>query len=142
MAGSVTKTSVKLAGTNVSRHRLVWLSDASGVVSGNSVTLPAGTIVAVAFKPDAGGTQPTDLYDVVLNCDDHTLNVIDDGTGSASLGANLSNATSKHSVPFQGGGAVTYTRQWLHGGGYTLGVTNAGNAKGGTVDVYVNAGVI
>lgn len=142
MAGSVTLTSSKVAGAaGVCKYSLAWVSDASGNVSGNSTTLPVGTIVGVGFAPDAGGTQPTDLYDVTMTCDTHGSNILDDG-GGTSVGANLSNAAGAHKVPFIGGGSVTYVRQWLHGGGYTLVVANAGNAKGGTVDLYIAPGVL
>lgn len=142
MAGSVTLTSSQVAaGAGVRKYSLAWVSDASGDVSGTSVTLPPGTIIAVTFDPDGGGTQPTDLYDVTMTCDAHGPNIFDDGAGT-SIGANLSNATATHKVPFVGGGAVTYVRQWLHGGGYTLVVAAAGNAKGGVVDVYIAPGVL
>lgn len=127
------------AANRVIKTSLVWTSDASGNVSANSVNLPSGSIVQVAFTPGAGGVQPTDLYDVTMTCDAHpAMNIFDDGSGSASIGANLSNATTAHKVPFQAGGAVSYIRQWLHGGGYTLVVAAAGNAKQGTIDIYIS----
>jgi hypothetical protein len=105
------------------------------------VTIPDGTIIAVEFTPDSGGTQPTDLHDVTCT-DDEGVNVFDDGAGT-SIGANLSNAASAYRVPFfGGGGTVTYVRQWLHGGAYTLVVAAAGNAKGGTVNIYLHEGVL
>lgn len=132
MAGSVTKTSTRYAG-GVTRHRLAWTSDASGNVSANSVTLPPGMLVQVAFIPGAGGVQPTDLYDVTMTCDDHSsVNVLDGGSGT-SVGADLSQTNSTHKTPM----AASGVRQWLHGGGYTLVVANAGNAKSGTVDLYL-----
>jgi hypothetical protein len=139
-AGTVTAVDTIIDRTGVSRCRITWVSAASGSVTGNSVTLPAGTIVTVTFNPDSGGTQPTDLYDVELRCDEHNINVLDDGAG-ASIGANLSNATASHKVPFVGGGSVTYVRQWLHGGGYSPWITGAGNAKGGTIDIYQSRNV-
>lgn len=140
MAGSVTTTATRVSPAVV-KYSMAWVSDASGDVSGNSVTLPAGTVVSVNFAPNSGATQPTDLYDVTMTCDTHGPNILDDGAG-ASIGANLSNATATHKVPFVGGGSVTYVRQWLHGGGYTLVVAAAGNAKGGTVDLYIHEGVL
>lgn len=141
MAGSVTLTSSEVAGgAGVRKYSLAWVSDAAGAVSGTAVTLPPGTIIAVEFIPDSGGTQPSDLYDVTFT-DAEGVNMFDDGAGT-SIGANLSNATSSHKIPFVGGGSVTYVRQWLHGGSYTLVVAAAGNAKGGTVDIYVHPGVL
>jgi hypothetical protein len=125
----------------VVKTSLLWTSDASGVVSANSVTLPSGMILLVTFTPGAGGVQPTDLYDVTMTCNDHpAVNIFDDGTGSASIGANLSNANASHKVPFQGGGSVSYYKHWIHGGGNTLVIANAGNAKQGTIDIYIAPG--
>lgn len=138
-AGTVTHTATKLHG-GVVQHSLVWVSAASGIVSGAAVNVSPGTIVEVEFIPDSGGTQPSDLYDVSL-LNEHGVNVFDDGAG-ASVGANLSNATASTKLPFIGGGAVTYVRRWLHGGALELVVTNAGSAKGGTVNVYKLPGVV
>jgi hypothetical protein len=137
VAGSVTLTSSEVAGSGgVRKYSLAWVSDAAGAVSGNAVTLGPGTIVVVEFVPDSGGTQPTDLYDVTAFNDPEGTNMFNDGAG-ASIGADLSNTAASHKVPFIGGGSVTYVRQWLHGGAYTLVVAAAGNAKGGTVHIYV-----
>lgn len=141
MAGSITVTSSGVTGgAGVRKYSVAWTSDASGAVSGNTVAISAGTIVAVEFVPGAGGVQPTDLYDVTFT-DADGINVFDDGAG-ASVGANLSNATASHKVPFVGGGTVTYVRRWLHGGNYTPVVAAAGNAKQGTINVYVAPGVL
>lgn len=141
MAGSITTTSSGVTGgTGVRKYSIAWTSDASGAVSGNTVAISAGTIVAVEFVPGAGGVQPTDLYDVTFT-DADGINVFDDGAG-ASVGANLSNAAASHKVPFVGGGTVTYVRRWLHGGNYTPVVAAAGNAKQGTINVYVAPGVL
>lgn len=141
MAGSVTMTSSAIPGSGgVRKYSLAWVSDAAGAVSGNAVTLPPGTIVMVEFVPDSGGTQPTDAYDLTFT-DEESVNMFDDGSGT-SIGANLSNSTATHKVPFIGGGAVTYVRQWLHGGSYTLVVAAAGNAKGGTVNIYLTPAVL
>jgi len=138
MAGTVTLTTDQTNQT-ITKYSLAWLSDAGGAVSATSVTLKPGTVVAVTFSP--GSVTPTDLYDVTMTCDTHGTNILDDGAG-ASIGANLSNTVSTHKVPFIGGGAVTYVRQWLHGGGYTLVVAAAGATKTGTVDIYVSSEVI
>lgn len=141
MAGSVTATVTQVAYSGgVTKYSLAWVSDAAGAVSGNAVTFKPGTIIAVEFVPDSGGTQPSDLYDVTF-LDPESVNVFDDGAGT-SIGANLSNTTATHKVPFIGGGTVTYVRHWLQGGSYTLTVANGGNAKGGTVVVYVAPGVL
>ena len=141
MAGSITVTSSGVTGgAGVRKYSVAWTSDASGAVSGNTVEIGAGTIIAVEFTPGSGGVQPTDLYDVTFT-DAEGVNMFDAGDGT-SIGANLSNATASHKVPFVGGGAVTYVRQWLHGGDYTPVVAAAGNAKQGQIDVYVAPGVL
>jgi len=141
MAGSITVTTSEVAGgAGVREYSIAWTSDASGAVSGNTVAVAAGTIIAVEFVPGAGGVQPSDLYDVTFT-DAEGVNMFDDGAGT-SVGANLSNSAASHKVPFVGGGSVTYVRQWLHGGTYTPVVAAAGNAKQGTINVYVAPGVL
>ena len=139
VAGSVTMTLTRVS-PSVVKHSLAWVSDAAGAVSGNATTFLAGSIVSVEFVPDSGGTQPSDLYDVTMTNGDG-VNMLDDGAG-ASIGANLSNATASHKVPFIGASTTSYVRQWLHSGSYTLVVANAGNAKGGTVNIYIHEGVL
>lgn len=135
MGGSLTR------GTrSVIKVSILWTSDASGNVSANTTSMPSGSILAVEFIPGAGGVQPTDLYDLTFT-DALSVNVFDDGAG-ASIGANLSNATSTRKTPFVGGGAVTYLRRWLPGGDHTVVVANAGNAKQGTVNIYVCLDVV
>ena len=145
MAGSVTLTSSQVVGgAGVRKYSLAWVSDAAGAVSGNSLTFPPGTVVLVEFEPDSGGTQPTALYDVDF-LDAECVSMFSDGAASpASIGANLSNTASAHRVPFiYGSAGATYVRAWLHGGtGYQLTVAAAGNAKGGTVNIFVAPGVL
>lgn len=144
MAGSVTATTSKLpASGGVLKTSLAWTCDASGVVSGNSLTMGAGSIVTVEFIPGTGGTQPTDNYDVDF-LDANGASMFNDGTGS-SVGANLSNSIGVHRAPMIVGTNATavYVRSWLHGGtGYQLTVANAGNAKTGTVNIYQVATVL
>ncbi len=142
MAGSIVVTTSEISGgAGVKKYSVAWTSDALGAVSGNAFDMAAGTIVAVEFIPSAVAA-PTDLYDVTC-LDDESVNVFDDGTGAASIGANLSATAASYRVPFMGGGGtVTYVRQWLHGGSYQPVVANAGNAKQGTIDIYVAPGVL
>jgi hypothetical protein len=129
MAGSVTKTEASITrGTRI-RVSLAWLCDASGVVSANSVNIPQnGTVISCTFKPNGGGTAPTDLYDVVLTND---TTAVDELNGA---GANLSGTVATTVALVYGSGSV---RRFLPAGGYTLGVTNAGNAKGGLVELII-----
>lgn len=132
--------SVAQGGSAVVKTSLAWTSDASGDVSGTAVELPSGTIVAVEFIPGAGGVAPTAAYDVTMT-DSLAVNVFDNGAGT-SVGANLSETASTRHLPLIGGGVVTYFRRWTPGGNHNLVVAAAGNAKQGTVNVYVAGGVI
>lgn len=125
MAGTVTTTTAD-KGAGVTKYTVAWVSTAGGAVSGNAVSLKRGELIQVGYTPDGGGTQPTDLYDVTMT----------DAGGADILGgtgANLSNATATVTVPAIG----TYFRRWLEGGSYTPVVANAGNAKGGTIYLWV-----
>lgn len=123
-AGTVTMTSNNLGPVLV--YTLSWISDGSGVVSGNPKSVTAGWIQSVEFLPDTGGTQPSNLYDGTLK-----------NTSSADIlsgaAVNLSNAIG---VPFQ-----FSTPYYFPGSGdlqtLDLGITNAGNAKTGKVKIYV-----
>lgn len=140
MAGSITATSADLGG-GVTEYTVAWTSDALGAVSGNAFSMKRGSIIAVEFVPGTGGTQPTDLYDVTCT-DDEGSNVFDDGTGTGSVGTNLSNAAAVYRCPFIGGSTVSYVRMWLHGGLYTPVVAAAGAAKTGTIKVYVSDSIL
>lgn len=143
MAGTLSVTSSQVAGGgNVFKHSVAWTSDASGNVNTTTFTMGSGSIVVVEFIPGSGGTQPTDLYDVDL-LDANGTSMFNDGTG-ASIGANLSNTVASHKAALIVGtnSTPTYVRTWLHGGDYQLTVANAGNAKTGTVNIYMTPGVV
>jgi hypothetical protein len=147
MAGTVTPTASAVPHSGgVSKMSLAWTCDASGNVSGNSLTMEAGSLVVVEFVPGAGGVQPTDLYDVDF-LDAGGASMFDDGTGT-SIGANLSNSVALHRVPMMYGknSTAATVRAWLQGpsGGnpYQLTVANAGNAKSGTVNIFQISGVL
>lgn len=99
---------------------VAWTSTAGGAVSANTKALTPAEILQVIFIPGAGGTQPSDLYDVTLN----DVNGIDVLAGG---GANLSNATAKAV-----GGLHFFTDT---SGTLDLVVSNAGSAKTGTAIV-------
>jgi hypothetical protein len=139
--GSTVLTKTSVAGSDgVTKYSLAWTSDASGNVSGNSLAFTPGSVVAVEFIPAAGGSAPTDLYDVGF-LDGAGTSMFDDGAG-ASIGLNLSGTLATHRAPFINGASTTYVRAWLQGssGGnpYQLTVANAGAAKSGTVNIYVS----
>lgn len=141
VAGTVTATVANVGqGTGALQCTLVWTSDGAGNVTGDVLSLPAGSILAVEFIPGTGASQPSNLYSVGL-LDVSGTSMFDDGAGG-SIGASLSNTTASHRVPFINGATTTYVRSWLQGsaGGnpYQLTVSGAGAAKSGTVTVYVS----
>lgn len=135
-AGSVAVT----VNENVPRtfiYTIAWTSDASGNVTGNASNtwgLTASTVYPlmghlkqVKFIPGSGATQPTDLYDVTLvDSDGASLLVIN----GVDYGANQSNATpllTTMEVPIYLDASKTIDVR----------VANAGNAKTGTVKLWI-----
>lgn len=130
MAGSVTITYSETR--TVKKVTLDWLSDASGDVSGTHTKYLSGVLERVVFIPDSGGTQPTDLYDITLE-DDNGMDVL------AGQGANLSNANTTNicpGVPLKDG-STTSVKPMIVDDLLELKVSNAGNAKGGQVILYL-----
>lgn len=121
--GTVTITTTRLTDARVIRHSMAWLSDAAGAVSGNAATLSMGSVIQIKFIPDGGGTAPTALYDVTL-VDANGLDYLG-GTG-ANLSATVTTQT-RVSAP------LFYDAL----GTLDLVVANAGNAKGGTVQLWI-----
>lgn len=109
--------------TDVTKYSIAWTSTAGGAVSGNALGIQRGWIFQAQFIPGAGGTQPTDLYDVVLN----------DAAGVDFLigaGANLSNVTSK--LP------TIWPHLYYDGTApLDLVISNAGASKTGTFVLWV-----
>jgi hypothetical protein len=135
-AGSIVETA-QLLFDQVRRpvrwYSLAWTSDASGNVSGiPTVNVISGSIERVVFVPGTGGVEPTDLYDVTL-LDSHGIDVL------AGQGANLSQSSASHikpGVPMKDG-TTTSTAPIAVDEVLTLAVSAAGNAKSGTVILYV-----
>lgn len=139
MAGAILVSPVALK-SGVTQYQVTWVSDASGAVSGSTLPVKMGTIIAVEFIPAAGGIQPDDLYDV--DClDAEGVSVFDNGAG-ATIGANLSNAVATHAVPLVGLTGVTIYRRWHHGGNLQPTVANAGDTNSGVINIFVADGVI
>ncbi len=122
MPGTLTFVDTKLR--TVRRLEFDWLSDASGDMSGTPSAVVSGVLERIVTIPDGGGTAPTTLYDVVLN-DADGLDVLN------GAGANLSATVSAQVGPALTGGQMAID------GVLDLVVSNAGNAKGGTVVVIV-----
>lgn len=129
VAGTITVVTADLGG-GYTRYSIAWVSSAGGAVSENPVAVKRGNIRQVKFFPDAGGTQPTDLYDMtVLDADGFDV--------LAGIGANLSNATPKVGVPLFGNGTTSMHPFFHAGGNLTPTVAAAGAAKGGTLVLIV-----
>ena len=97
------------------------VSAADGTADGISTYAYTGEIVRFVAVPDAGGTQPTDNFDVVLN-DQDGYDIL------AASGANLSNAAATTVVT--GLGAIANDKIAFAG-------TNMGDSKGATFHVYI-----
>lgn len=125
MAGSacvVTKT----VGDKYIKVLLDWLSDSS---AGNGTFVLdgkySGKLKWAAFKPDSGGSAPTNLYDITIT----TADGLDILIGS---GADLSGTTTKVVAETALGVMVDDT--------LTMNLSNAGNAKGGLVWLFLERG--
>lgn len=118
MAGSITITYSETR--TVRKASLAWTSDGAGAVNGVLTKDLSGELLRVGFIPGGGGTQPTDLYDLVL-LDADGVDVV------AGAGANLSNSLKTQSLLAARGVDGTLELQ----------ITNAGAAKTGTVTLYL-----
>lgn len=119
--GSIVVTATDIGG-GYTKYSVAWTSDASGNVSGTSFDVKRGLQRQRKFIPGAGGTQPTDAYDVTVTDPDGADILV----GS---GANLSNATATWSVPS--------SPPFFEAQAVTPVVANAGNAKTGTIVLFV-----
>ena len=120
-AGTVTVAHT--AAGSVTRYAIDWTSDASGDVNGTTMAITRGFLIKVEIVPDAGGTQPTNLYDVKLQ-DENDVDLL------SGNGQEQSNADAD---------AIVFRAPIYHDADDDLEliVQNAGNAKGGTVYLWV-----
>jgi len=121
MAGTVTRTEETHLSLSVKKIKFDWLSSAGGAADDATTRKFTGVLERAVFVPDSGGTQPTNLYDVVVNDDDGNDVLM-------GQGANLSNAATVQALASVLG---VFTQSKL-----TLAVTNGGAAKGGIVYLY------
>ena len=122
-AGTVTVSETTIG--SIKLVKFTWTSSAGGAADGATTLTYDGGIQRIVTVPDGGGTQPTDLYDITL-LDGNGVDVL------VANGANRSN-TATEQVPGSALGITVASALTLH-------VTNAGNAKGGVVYVYVATG--
>jgi len=109
----------------ISKYSIAWLSDASGDVSANSFNVKQGELLQVRTTPSVAAA-PTDNYDVVIN-DANTYDIL------GGLGANRDTANTEMIVPV----VSTTFPLILEAGALTPVVSNAGNAKQGTIVLLV-----
>lgn len=100
-----------------------WLCTDAGVVTSPSLEKYSGVVFKVVTVPDGGGTAPTALYDITIT-DEDGVDVL------CGLGADRSATATEYKSSSDGLGACVDSK-------LTLNVSNAGNAKGGKVFLYL-----
>lgn len=130
MAGTATITySESRAG--IKSVTWAWTSDAAGAVNGTDTKAISGEVLRFVTKPD-GTNAPTDLYDIVVN----------DAQGiDVAAGALANRATATTQAAFPVSEVTVNTRNYAvtnagFDGPLSLSITNAGNAKSGTLVMY------
>jgi hypothetical protein len=100
-----------------------WTSAADGTVVSKTARGFTGEVVRVVIDSDASSTAPTAAYDLVINDDDGN-DVIN------AAGADINIALVIQKFPKDG-------LAWVSNSNLTLSITNAGDAKGGLVYLYI-----
>lgn len=123
MPSSVTFTEV--THKTIKKVIMDWTSDGTnGAVSGHYTTnYYTGQIVEAIFDPDAGGTQPSDNYDV-------TVTDSDGNDVLAGQGGDKSNAATVYKLREDKLGTVVASKLQPV-------VANAGNSKGGLIILFI-----
>lgn len=121
VAGSATVTSSRSGPFR--KYSFAWTCSAGGAVTEVALPLPAGWIEQIVCTP----TDPTDLYDVTM-----TLGLAGGTDILGGGGANLSGT-----YPNLIGNDMTNLPIAIPAGNYYPTIANAGNAKTGTIDVYM-----
>ena len=116
MAGTVTKTELVLG--RVDKVAFTWVSATTGAADGETDQLYTGWVRQVVIVPSTA-TAPTDQYDVQINAG-----------GVDVLFGNGADCPEADTVVVDDGGYVVNEA-------LTLAVTNAGDAKHGSVIVYI-----
>lgn len=111
---------------------LRWTSDADGNVSGARTARLNGTLVRVVFKPDGAPTQPTNAYDVTL-LDERGVDLL------AGEGGDLANNATTQLAPAlpHTDGTTTHLAAPAVDDELELVIANAGNARRGTITLYL-----
>lgn len=122
MAGTVTIDEEGYS--TIKKIAFAWTSAADGTATGTTTDAYSGEVLRLVTKPGAGGDQPTDLYDVVIN-DQDTVDVL------SGVGANRSNTVTEQAVSLAPALGVVANDK------LSLSVSGAGNAKSGTAILYI-----
>ena len=134
-AGTLTETPPNNAdrfNRPIQKYSYAWTSDASGNVERYTTSAINGALVNVEIVPDSGGSAPTANYDLVIN-DASGVDVLAGGGGNLSatvpsrLRPHFSQTISAVSYPFE---VCVYEQLQIV-------ISNAGNAKSGTIIIYV-----
>jgi hypothetical protein len=119
-SGTVTISEERLG--SVKKITFAWTSTAGGAASKTTSYAYNGEIIRQVTVPGAGGSAPTDQYDITVTDGDSTDVLM-------GQGANRSNVNTEQVLASSLGCVANDT--------LTLNVSNAGNAKSGTLYVYI-----
>lgn len=122
MADAGTVTIVEKTVSSVKQITWTWTSSAGGAADLQTALPYDGKIECLGTVPNGGGTAPTDLYDIVINDED--------GVDVLAAGGQNRSTSAVQAVASYLLGAVAGQKLYMH-------VTNAGNAKGGVVKLYI-----
>lgn len=120
MAGVVTVVE-ELVGS-VKKVSWAWTSTSGGAADGQTVASYNGAIERLVTVPAGGGSAPTDNYDITITDEDGVDVLMGAGADRDTANTEQVNASSL--------GVVANDR-------LTLNVAAAGNAKSGTVHLYI-----
>jgi len=128
----VDSITVDNAGGNIARITYNWTSDGSGNATGRTTTVVPGVLHSVIFTP-SGSAAPTDNYDVVVkgavqNLDDTYTTINYDEAGSQCLNRDTATAETVYFYP---------ESTLPHTGFVVIEVTNAGSAKAGRIELFI-----
>lgn len=136
MAGTMTCTLDARTGSGVRVLTVAWTSDASGNATGTTPVL-IGRLVKAITVPSVSAA-PTDNYDIAMT-DEQGVDVL---AGVQSTLANRDTANTEQVYFLVLDAALTPLAQSVHplvANALTISVTNAGNAKSGTIYLYLEA---
>jgi len=104
-----------------------WTSDTGGAATIQTTQFYNGVPIQVVFEPDTStATIPTTAYDVTIT-NEEDVDIL------SNNGANLTSTGKVYKHHYDGMGLVVYSK-------LTLNVSNAGNAKGGKVKLFIGGG--